>query len=189
MLELKERDKDPLIAAASELNVLRSRSPAHGEELIDGLTGSLRLPGSKRPAEEQRLRHVACLLAESGGGRIPITAASNRSHHRQCLSPLITHVPLLPSPCSPPWLVDEELLARLRELAFDRVLDRARVLARRCGVAYLCLRPLRPLETPMLVERGRLVLRFDNGLRGARGERSIVRACPSAASRRWRRPG
>src|SRR5215470_18298374 len=34
MLDAEERAKDPLIAAASELNVLRSRSPAHGEELI-----------------------------------------------------------------------------------------------------------------------------------------------------------
>ena len=30
-----EKKQDPLIAAARDLNILRSRSPAHGDELID----------------------------------------------------------------------------------------------------------------------------------------------------------
>src|SRR4029077_212991 len=34
MLDQKTREQDPLMAAACELNVLRSRSPAHGQELI-----------------------------------------------------------------------------------------------------------------------------------------------------------
>ena len=45
MLEPKEREQDALIAAANELNLLRSRAPAHGQELIamDGpLHGVLR---------------------------------------------------------------------------------------------------------------------------------------------------
>src|SRR6266851_3261512 len=66
MLDAKERDQDPLIAAASELNVLRSRSPAHGEELIAWTDRFMASSGLEETAEERRLRHVACLLADIG---------------------------------------------------------------------------------------------------------------------------
>jgi len=66
MLDAEEREKDPLIAAASELNVLRSRSPAHGEELIAWTDRFMASSGLDESAEERRLRHVACLLADIG---------------------------------------------------------------------------------------------------------------------------
>src|SRR5258708_19464666 len=66
MLDAEERDKDPLIAAASELNVLRSRSPAHGEELIAWTDRFIASSGLDESAEERRLRHVACLLPDIG---------------------------------------------------------------------------------------------------------------------------
>ena len=66
MLDAEERAKDPLIAAASELNVLRSRSPAHGEELIAWTDRFMASSGLDEPAEERRLRHAACLLADIG---------------------------------------------------------------------------------------------------------------------------
>src|SRR2546425_8042693 len=66
MLDAEERAKDPLIAAASELNVLRSRSPAHGEELIAWTDRFMASSGLDETAEERRLRHVACLLADIG---------------------------------------------------------------------------------------------------------------------------
>src|SRR5258708_21792781 len=62
MLDAEERDKDPLIAAASELNVLRSRSPAHGEELIAWTDRFIASSGLDESAEERRLRPVSCLL-------------------------------------------------------------------------------------------------------------------------------
>ncbi len=61
-----ERRKDPLLSAASELNVLRSRSPAHGAELIDWTDRFLASSGLDETAEERRLRHAACLLADIG---------------------------------------------------------------------------------------------------------------------------
>src|SRR4029434_10896708 len=74
-------------------------------------------------------------------------------------------------------LVDEELSPGLRELASTRLLDRARVLGaalRVCslvsGSTSVWLR-----RTPMVVERGRLSLRFDNGLKALAGERVFVR--------------
>jgi exopolyphosphatase/guanosine-5'-triphosphate,3'-diphosphate pyrophosphatase len=66
MLDPKEREKDPLIAAASELNLLRSRSPAHGEELTAWTDRFMASSGIEETADERRLRHAACLLADIG---------------------------------------------------------------------------------------------------------------------------
>src|SRR5262249_1809057 len=70
-------------------------------------------------------------------------------------------------------LVDEELSPRLRELATTRVLDRARVLGAALRVAYLVSASTTGVlpKTPMVVERGRLILRFENGFRDLGGER------------------
>ena len=74
-------------------------------------------------------------------------------------------------------LVDEELSPRLRELASTRVLDRARVLGAALRVAYLVSASTTGVlpKTPMVVERGRLVLRFENGFKALAGERVFVR--------------
>src|SRR5262249_45571636 len=74
-------------------------------------------------------------------------------------------------------LVDEELSPRLRELISTRVLDRARVLGAALRVAYLVSASTTGVlpKTPMVVERGRLLLRFDNGFKALAGERVFVR--------------
>src|SRR5438105_5151814 len=62
-------------------------------------------------------------------------------------------------------------------LASTRVLDRARVLGAALRVAYLVSASTTGVlpKTPMLVERGRLVLRFENGLKDLAGERVFNR--------------
>src|SRR5262249_20174119 len=64
-------------------------------------------------------------------------------------------------------LVAEDLSPRLRELVSTRVLDRARVLGAALRVAYLVSASTTGVlpKTPMVVERGRLLLRFDNGFK------------------------
>src|SRR5258708_587453 len=182
MLELKERDKDPLIAAASELNVLRSRSPAHGEELIAWTDRFMASSGLEETAEERRLRHVACFLADMGWRDHPdyrgeqslniianaaFVAVDHPGRTFIALAVFFRHV----------GLVDEELSPRLRELASTRVLDRARVLGAALRVAYLVSASTTRVlpKTPMVVERGRLVLRFENGLKDLAGERVFAR--------------
>jgi exopolyphosphatase/guanosine-5'-triphosphate,3'-diphosphate pyrophosphatase len=54
MLDAEERKQDPLIAAAQELNVLRSRSPAHGQELITWTDRFMASTGIEETAEERR---------------------------------------------------------------------------------------------------------------------------------------
>jgi exopolyphosphatase/guanosine-5'-triphosphate,3'-diphosphate pyrophosphatase len=66
LLEPEERDLDPLLQAAEEMNVLRSRAPGHADDLI-AFTGALleALDETETPAEE-RLRKVACYLSDIG---------------------------------------------------------------------------------------------------------------------------
>ena len=182
MLDAKEREKDPLIAAASELNVLRSRSPAHGEELIAWTDRFMASSGLDETADERRLRHAACLLADIGWRAHPdyrgeqslniianaaFVAVDHPGRTFISLAVFFRHV----------GLVDEELSPRLRELASTRVLDRARVLGAALRVAYLVSASTTGVlpKTPMVVERGRLVLRFENGFKALAGERVFVR--------------
>ena len=182
MLDAEERRRDPLIAVASELNVLRSRSPAHGEELIAWTDRFMASSGLDENAEERRLRHAACLLADIGWrahpdyrGEQSLNIIANASfvaidHPGRtfiALAVFFRHV----------GLIDEELSPRLRELATTRVLDRARVLGAALRVAYLVSASTTGVlpKTPMVVERGRLVLRFENGFKELAGERVFSR--------------
>lgn len=66
LLNEEERAVDPLVQAAEEMSVLRSRSPAHADDLTGFTTSFIAAAGlAERPAEE-RLRRVACLLADIG---------------------------------------------------------------------------------------------------------------------------
>jgi len=66
LLEPEEQEIDPLVQAAEEMNLLRSRSPAHAADLIDFSTRFLKAIGTGETAEQQRLREVACDLADIG---------------------------------------------------------------------------------------------------------------------------
>jgi exopolyphosphatase/guanosine-5'-triphosphate,3'-diphosphate pyrophosphatase len=182
MLDAEERRQDPLIAAAQELNVLRSRSPAHGQELITWTDRFMTSTGIEETAEERRLRHAACLLGDIGWRAHPdyrgeqslniianaaFVGIDHPGRAYLALAVFFRHV----------GLIDEELSPRLRELASTRVLDRARVLGAALRVAYLVSASTTGVlpKTPMVVERGRLVLRFENGLKTLAGERVFVR--------------
>ena len=65
-LSAEEAASDPLIAAASDLNILRSRSPRHGEELYAWTSAFMASTHLEEGADERRLRHAACLLADIG---------------------------------------------------------------------------------------------------------------------------
>jgi exopolyphosphatase/guanosine-5'-triphosphate,3'-diphosphate pyrophosphatase len=61
-----EQLEDPLLSAARELSLLRSRSPAHAEELIPWSEQALAVLGFDETPEEKRLRAAACLLSDIG---------------------------------------------------------------------------------------------------------------------------
>lgn len=66
MLDERERDIDPLIQGAEELSVLRSRSPAHANDLIEFTNQYFSVAALSETASDRRLRIVACLLADIG---------------------------------------------------------------------------------------------------------------------------
>jgi exopolyphosphatase / guanosine-5'-triphosphate,3'-diphosphate pyrophosphatase len=65
LLSPHERDKDPLIAFATETARQRARSVRHGQELCDW-TDALFVGPLKETADERRLRHAACLMSDVG---------------------------------------------------------------------------------------------------------------------------
>ena len=183
MLDAKEREKDPLIAAAQRAQcvaVAFARPWRRADR--SGRTASWRRPDSMRPTDERRLRHAACLLADIGWRAHPdyrgeqslniianaaFVAVDHPGRTFISLAVFFRHM----------GLVDEELSPRLRELATTRLLDRARVLGAALRVAYLVSASTTGVlpKTPMVVERGRLVLRFENGFKALAGERVFVR--------------
>lgn len=58
------RQRDPLLAAAGELAILRARSPEHARELADWSGKMLPFFGITETEEESRYRQAACLLAD-----------------------------------------------------------------------------------------------------------------------------
>ncbi len=65
-LSQEDRRADSLVAAAQDLNYLRSRSPKQGVELVAWMDGFIRAAGLKETPQERRLRHAACLMADIG---------------------------------------------------------------------------------------------------------------------------
>ncbi len=183
LLDPAERKKDPLIAAARELNLLRSRSPLHGEELIDWTDRFMASSGLEETGEEKRLRHAACLLADIGWRAHPDYRGEQSlniiahagfvalDHHGRAflaLAVFFRHMGLV---------ADNELSPRLRELVSTRILDRARVLGAAMRVAYLVSAAMPGVlpKTPMRVEKGKLVLRLKAPYAALDGERLFTR--------------
>ena len=164
-LGAKERARDPLISAAADLNVLRSRSPGHGEELIAWTDRFMASSGLDETADERRLRHAACLLGDIGWRAHPdyrgeqsmnviahgaFVAIDHPARAYLALAVYFRHA----------GLSEEDLSPRLRELATPRILDRARVLGAAMRVAYILTAGQAGVlsKTPMQVRRGKLVL-------------------------------
>ena len=63
-LSPEEQAQDPLIIAARQFNLLRSRSPGHAEELFHWTSQFLGASHLEETPEETRLRHAACLLSD-----------------------------------------------------------------------------------------------------------------------------
>jgi exopolyphosphatase/guanosine-5'-triphosphate,3'-diphosphate pyrophosphatase len=179
LLRKKEKHKDALIEAARHLNQLRSRSPRHGEELIEWTDRFMASSGLDETAEERRLRHAACLLADIGWRAHPdyrgeqslniiahggFSGIDHPGRAYLALAVFFRHVGLV---------MDDELSPRLRELASTRMLDRARVLGAALRLAYVvsAAMPGVLIKTSLAVERHRLALRLPGKFAALSGER------------------
>jgi exopolyphosphatase/guanosine-5'-triphosphate,3'-diphosphate pyrophosphatase len=178
MLDPEERNDDPLLAAARDLNLLRSRSPIHGEELMAWTDLFMQSSGLDETAEERRLRHAGCLLADIGWRTHPdyrgeqslnivahaaFVGIDHPGRAFLAMTVFFRHA----------GLVDKELSPRLPELATTRILDRARVLGAAMRVAFLISAAMPGVlpRAPLFVEHGRLVLKLAAELAPLAGER------------------
>jgi exopolyphosphatase/guanosine-5'-triphosphate,3'-diphosphate pyrophosphatase len=183
LLKQKDKEKDALIEAARDLNILRSRSPQHGEDLIEWTDRFMASSRLDEPADERRLRHAACLLADIGWRAHPdyrgeqslniiahggFTAIDHPGRAYLALAVFYRHVGLV---------MDDELSPRLRELASTRMIDRARVLGAALRLAYVVSAAMPGVlpRTPLAVERQRLALRLPDEFAALGGERVLTR--------------
>jgi exopolyphosphatase/guanosine-5'-triphosphate,3'-diphosphate pyrophosphatase len=183
LLKRKDQQKDALVEAARDLNQLRSRSPQHGEELIEWTDRFMATSGLDETAEERRLRHAACLLADIGWRAHPdyrgeqslniiahagFTAIDHAGRAYLALAVFYRHVGLV---------MDDELSPRLRELASTRMIDRARVLGAALRLAYVVSAAMPGVitKTSLRVERHRLALRLPGEFGMLGGERVLSR--------------
>ncbi|HVX99904.1 MAG TPA: exopolyphosphatase [Pseudorhodoplanes sp.] len=182
LLPESERKRDALIAAAQDINILRSRSPRHGEELVGWTDRLMSSSGLDEKAEERRLRHAACYLADIAWRTHPdyrgdqslniishadFVAVDHPGRAYIALAIFFRHV----------GVTSEDISPRLRELASSRVLDRARVLGAAMRVAYMISASMPGVlpNAPLQVEKGKLVLRLKGRLAALAGERVSTR--------------
>jgi exopolyphosphatase / guanosine-5'-triphosphate,3'-diphosphate pyrophosphatase len=183
LLKQKDKEKDALIEAARDFNVLRSRSPRHGEELIVWTDRFMASSGLDETAEERRLRHAACLLADIGWRAHPdyrgeeaqsmiahsgFPGVDHAGRAYLALSVFYRHVG---------FVAEDELSQRLRELASTRMIDRARVLGAALRLAYVVSAAMPGVlpKAVLAVERHRLALRLPGQSAALAGERVLNR--------------
>ncbi len=178
MMEPEDRDKDPLKVACRELALLRSRSPAHCEELIVWTNKVFEDLGIEESEEEFRLRKAACLLTDIGWRAHPdyrgaqsMAVISNAAfigidHPGRAYLALAVFYRYA-------GLVEDALSPRIRELASSRLMERARILGCVLRVAYLisAAMPGIILRTSLSIRDKDLVLQLDGGLADLDGVR------------------
>jgi exopolyphosphatase / guanosine-5'-triphosphate,3'-diphosphate pyrophosphatase len=182
LLDDEVRKQDPLLAAARDLNVLRSRSPRHGEELIGWTDRFMASTGIDETGSERRLRHAACLLADIGWRAHPdyrgeqslniiahagFVGVDHPGRAYLALAVAYRHM----------GLSDDEVSPRLRELASSRLIDRARILGGALRVAYLlsAANPGVLTHTPLLCTSTTLELQLSQALAALSSERLCSR--------------
>ena len=169
-LSPEEQAQDPLITAARQFNLLRSRAPGHAEELFHWTSQFLGDSHLEETPEETRLRHAACLLSDIAWRAHPdyrgeqaydlvanaaFVGLDHPSRAYLALAASYRHVS-----------GDQEVSPRARSLVSPRQLDRARLLGAAMRVAYIVSAAMPGVlpRTPMAVQRGHVVLTLPSDL-------------------------
>lgn len=182
LLDPESQAEDPLVSAAAELSLLRSRSPRHGFELVDWTDGFMESFGIPEDESDKRLRHAACHLADIGwrahpdyrgeqGLNIIANAAFVGVDHpgRAYLAMAIYY--------RHEGLREEGMGPALKKLAPPALVERARLLGAIMRVAYLVSASMPTIlpRTSLTVEKDKLVLRLPEDLADLGGERLFNR--------------
>jgi exopolyphosphatase/guanosine-5'-triphosphate,3'-diphosphate pyrophosphatase len=140
-LDAETQAQDPLLVAARAYNLLRSRSPRHGEDLVAWTDAFFADSHLNETAEEKRLRHAACLFGDIGWRTSP-------DHRANLALDLLANTPTMGvDHAGRAYLgmavayrhigMDEDVNPLIRSLATPRLLDRARILGALQRVAYI----------------------------------------------------
>jgi exopolyphosphatase / guanosine-5'-triphosphate,3'-diphosphate pyrophosphatase len=142
LLAKEEQSEDPLLAAAGELSVLRSRSPQHARELAKWTGEAFALLGVDETENEGRYRHAACLLADIGWRAHPDyrgAQSMNIISHGAFIG--IDHpgraYMALANFYRHEGLIDDALSPEIKRLASQRLFERAKLLGALMRVVYL----------------------------------------------------
>lgn len=181
-LDPETQKRDPLLAAASDLNLLRSRSPRHGQELCEWTEAFMKSLGIKETETETRLRRAACLLADIGWRAHPdyrgeqslnliaYGAFAGLDHPGRAylaLSIFFRHEGLSP----------DKVGSRIKSLAGPRYLERARLLAALMRIAYpvsVSMEGILP-QAPLRVRGSQVVLQLPPHMEDLANERLVGR--------------
>jgi exopolyphosphatase / guanosine-5'-triphosphate,3'-diphosphate pyrophosphatase len=176
-LPVETQAEDPLIIAAREFNRLRSRAPAHGEELFEWTSRLFATTHLEEDDEDRRLRHAACLLSDiswrahpdyRGAQAYDLVANSafigvdHPSRAFLALAAAYRH------------LSNEDFVApQSRSLVSARQLDRARIIGAAMRVAYNISAAMPGVlpRAPMVLDKGHLVLTLPADLAPLSSER------------------
>lgn len=181
-LDPATQKRDPLLSATEDLNLLRSRSPAHGEELWAWTSQFIDSVGLPETEAEHRLRHAACLLADIGWRAHPdyrgeqslnliaYGAFAGLDHPGRAylaLAIFFRHEGLSP----------DKVGSRIKSLAGPRLMERARLLAALMRVAYpvsVAMEGVLP-RTPLFLRDRNVVLQLPREMAELANERLLGR--------------
>ena len=169
--------EDPLIVSAREFNRLRSRAPAHGEELFDWTSRLVASSHLGEDAEDRRLRHAACLLSDISWRAHPDYRGAQAYELVANAAFIGVDHParaFLALAAAYRHLSNEDFVApQSRSLVSARQLDRARILGAAMRVAYNISAAMPGVlpRAPMLCEKGLVVLTLPSALASLRSER------------------
>ena len=180
-LPAEEQAQDPLITAARQFNLLRSRAPGHAEELFRWTSQFLGVGHLEESEEETRLRHAACLLSDIAWRAHPdyrgeqsydlvanaaFVGLDHPSRAYLALAASFRHIS-----------IDQEVAPLARSLVSARQLDRARLLGASMRVAYIVSAAMPGVlpRTPLVVQGGRVVLTLPSDLAPLNSDRLQTR--------------
>ncbi|MCC2096229.1 MAG: exopolyphosphatase [Hyphomicrobiales bacterium] len=168
-LDADTRKRDPLLEASSDLNILRSRAPKHGEELRGWTDIFMRSTKLEETPVEKRLRHAACLLADIGWrahpdyrGEQSLNIIANAAfvgidHPGRAFLAIANFYR---------HTGETDFSLGLRQLASARLLDRAHILGAAMRVAYVLSAAMPDVlpRAPMVCRRDKLILTLPKAL-------------------------
>jgi len=156
--------EDPLIASAREFNRLRSRAPAHGEELFDWTSRLISSSHLDENDDDRRLRHAACLLSDISWRAHPDyrgTQAYDLVANAAFIGVDHPSRAFLALAAAYRHLSNEDFVTpQSRSLVSARQLDRARILGAAMRVAYNISAAMPGVlpRVPMVCEKGQVIL-------------------------------